>query len=286
MIASYPEITRSELSEFRTKYLAKGFQSQLSGSLGFGPHIRLRFRKNTHILEDVLESFFGALDLVADQEFKFGTGSGLVYNMLVELYKDVEVDWDVTLGNSKTRVKEFYEGLNIVNPKLKEKVPEEAIENDDGTTTFSILIPPIGMAFFKSLGKELKSNVISRVTDNTKKIASNKAYNIAVRNLENLGITDDFLDNFKKSKDLANQELIPYIESISNRLNLEGYVDFRLKEHHVKAKPGVKQTTSKYIQLIGIDKNGRKSILSMTSDPVADVLEGKKYVLEKYANYN
>ncbi|GAH36585.1 unnamed protein product, partial [marine sediment metagenome] len=42
---------------------------------------------------------------------------------------------------------------------------------------------------------------------------------------------------------------------------------------------------SKYIQLIGVDKNGRKEILSMTAEPVADVLEGKKYVLRKYENY-
>ena len=285
MMASYPEITRSQLSEFRTKYLAKGFQSKLSGSLGFGQHIRSRFRTNTHILEDVLESFFGALELIGDKEFKFGAGSGLVYNMVVELYKDVPVDWDVTLGNSKTRVKETYEGLQWINPKInKEKVPEQVIENEDGTTTFSILIPQNGINFLKNIGVNVTSNVLATVTENTKKIASNNAYVIAVRKLQQLGITDEFLINYKKSKDLNNQELIPYINSIKPRLLNEGYIDFYLTEHHVKSKAGMAQKTSKYIQLIGVDSNGKKEILGMTPDPVADVLEGKKDVLQKYAN--
>lgn len=287
MRASYPNITRSELSEFRTKYLAKGFQSQLSASLGFGYHIRSRFKTNTHVLEDVLESFFGALDLIADQEFKFGSGAGLVYNMVVELYKDVEVDWTVALGNSKTRIKEYYEGLLWIFPKppLKEKVPDEVLENQNGTVTFSILIPEIGMTYLKSIGKTLKSNVIGRVTDNTKKIAEKKAYDMALQNLNNLGVTDEFLKNFKMSKDLQNIELKSYIDLIQNRLKLERYVNFYLTEHHVGSKPGMTQKTSKYIQLIGVDQNGRKEILSMTAEPVADVLQGKKYVLQKYANY-
>lgn len=287
MMASYPEITRSQLSEFRTKYLAKGFQSQLSASLGFGSHIRSRFKTNTHVLEDVLESFFGALDLIADQEFKFGSGGGLVYNMVVELYKDVEVDWVVALGNSKTRIKEYYEGLSWIfsKPPYKEKVPDQIIENEDGSVTFSILVPKTGMDYLKSIGKSLDSNVISRATGNTKKIAEKKAYDIALQNLNNLGITDEFLKIFKMNKDLQNNELKPYFDSIQNRLNLEGYVKFYLTEHHVNSKPGMAQKTSKYIQLIGVDKNGRKEILSMTAEPVADVLEGKKYVLRKYENY-
>ena len=287
MMASYPEITRSQLSEFRTKYLAKGFQSELSAKLGFGPHIRSRFATNTHILEDVLEAFFGALDLIGDQEFKFGAGAGLVYNMVVELYKDVPVDWEVTLGNPKTRVKEVYEGLGIINPKppVKEKVPEIAEENENGTTTFSILIPDSGIELLKSMGVSVPSNILATSTENTKKIASQVAYKIAVRNLDQLGITDDFVADFKRSKDLNNQELVPYIDAIKPRLESEGYVRFYLTEHHVKAKPGMMQKTAKYIQLIGVDVNGRKDVLSMTANPVADVLEGKKHVLEKYAKY-
>ena len=287
MMASYPEITRSQLSEFRTKYLAKGFQSELSGKLGFGPHIRSKFRTNTHILEDVLEAFFGALDLIGDKEFKFGAGGGLVYNMVVELYQDVPVDWEVTLGNPKTRVKEVYEGLGFINPKppVKEKVPEQAVENENGTTTFSILIPDSGIELLKTLGISVPTNILATATENTKKIASQVAYKIAVRNLDQLGITDEFVADFKRSKDLTNQELIPYIEAIKPRLESEGYVRFYLTEHHVKAKPGMMQKTAKYIQLIGVDANGRKAVLSMTADPVADVLEGKKYVLQKYAKY-
>ena len=285
MRASYPLITRSQLSEFRTKYLAKEFQSKLSASLGFGNHIRSHFRNNTHVLEDVLESFFGALDLIGDQEFKFGAGSGLVYNMVVELYKDVEVDWEVTLGNPKTRVKEFYEGMQWINPKppVSEKVPTEMIENEDGSVTFSILVPQKGLDYLKSIGIALENNILVTSTENTKKYAEVIAYRLAVRRLEDLGLTDQFLAKFKRSKDLTTQELIPYIEAIKPRLAEEGYVEFYLTEHHVKARPGMKQKTAKYIQLIGVKDDGRKEVLSMTADPVEDVLEGKNFVLEMYA---
>ena len=113
-------------------------------------------------------------------------------------------------------------------------MPDQIIENEDGSVTFSILVPKTGMDYLKSIGKSLDSNVISRATGNTKKIAEKKAYDIALQNLNNLGITDEFLKIFKMSKDVKNIGLNTYFDSIQNRLKLEGYINFYLTEKRKK----------------------------------------------------
>lgn len=282
MLQKYPKITRSELSELRTNYLAKKFQSDLSQSLGMGEWVRTRFKKSTHMFEDILESFFGALDRVGDMVFKFGAGQGLAYNMVVDLYKDVEIDWVLTKGNPKTRIKEIFEGLGWVNPKEGEKVPEQAIEDENGNVTFTISITPRGMDHLRQLGVPVTTPIIARETDTTKKKASVEAYKSAVRNLERLGITDEWVQQVKGQRDLNNPELSSYVAGVQNRLLQEGYERFYFNEYHVKSTvPGVK--TRKYVQMIGVTPKGRKDILTMTREPVENLLEGKKQVLSDYA---
>ena len=282
MMQRFPTITRSQLSELRTNYLAKKFQSDLSQSLGLGNYVRTRFKKSTHVFEDVLESFFGALDLVGDKVFKFGAGMGLAYNMVMNIFKDVEIDWVLTKGNPKTRIKELYEGLGWTNPKEGEKVPEEADEDDEGNVTFTITITNRGMEHLRELGVPITTSVISRETDTTKKKASDKAYKKAVENFERLGIDDEWVARVKGNRDFNNPELIGYVAAARNRILQEGFEDFYFNEYHVKSKTG-KRGTDKYVQLIGIRPNGRKEVVIMTETPVEDLLEGKKELLSDYA---
>ena len=282
MLQKYPKITRSELSELRTNYLAKKFQSDLAQSLGMGNHVRTRFKKSVHVFEDILESFFGALDRVGDSVFKFGAGMGLAYNMVVDLFKDVDIDWALTKGNPKTQIKEIFEGLGWTNPKLKQKPPEDIIEDDNGNVTVTISINSVGMNYLREIGIPISTPIIARETDTTKTKASVKAYLEAVKSLDKLGINKEYVAEVKRKRDLDNPELSSLFAAVRNKIIKEGYKDYYLNEYHVKSKiPG--QKTAKYVQLVAIDSNGRKSILAMTDTPVADVLEGKKQVLIQYS---
>ena len=280
---SYPQFNRSQISELRTHYLAKGFQSQLSSSLGIGRFIRTRFHTTKHQLEDVLESFFGALQLIGDKIFKLGAGYGLCYNLVVSLYKDVPIELSATLANPKTLIKEAMERLQMIQPKLKEKVPENDVTDDFGNVTFTISWPPHGIPILRSLGINVTSPIVAQATDKTKKMASIAAYRMAINNINEMGITKEFIEEYVRSKDLQMAELTPYINAIQDRLKLEGFESFYLSEHHMKGKLGV--ATSKMIQLIGVKPGGEKKVLAMTPNAVDSVILGKQEVLKAYANY-
>lgn len=284
MTASYPWLNRSQLSELITHYLAKGFQSDLSASIGIGPHIRSRLRTTTHNLEDVLEAVFGALLLTGDR-IKDGVGPGLAYNLLVSLYENIDVDWKITLGNPKTRVKEIFETMNWVNPKLQEKVPESSSEDGNGNTIFRVMFNQLALEQLREFGVPIISPVIAEAVQSSKKKASKEAYILAVQNLEKMGITEEWVQEVRRIRDLQNPDLAPYIAAIADRLKSEGYLDFKLIDYHIQKKRGGK-TTGKYIQLIGIDKDGNKKVLAMTEDPVESPILGKQMVLQDYATYN
>lgn len=279
----YPNLNRSQLSELRTVYLAKPFLANLSQKLGLGGFVRTRYGKSIHMHEDVVEAVFGALEKLGDDLFKFGAGAGLTYNLVLFLYKDVEIDLEATKANPKTRVKEIYERLGIINPQIKEKVPEEISVDAMGKVNFIISMPKSGINLLNSLGIKLSSPIVANVTANTKTVASNEAYALALKNLSNLGLTQSFVDNFVKQKDLSNLELQTEIESVQNRLSDEGYTTFYFNEEHVKSTSGGK--TDKYVQLIGIKSDGTKNVLIMTPEPVDVVLQAKKDLLIKYKNY-
>ena len=273
-------ITRFQLSEFKTYYLSKPFQSKLARKYGLGDFVRTRFTKTIHVYEDIMESVFGALDDIGDKVFKFGAGNGLAYNLIVYLFDQVEIDWNITRGNPKTQVKEMFENLGWVNPKAGEVVPEHAIENDDGTTTFFIKFPVIAIGQLKALGVTLQTDILAQFTANTKKLASDQAYKIALNNLTRLNITKEWVKEVKERRELESPELAPYVPAAMKRLKEEGYVKFEWAQEHMKS---LNKATNKFVQLIGVRADGRKAVLLMNTEPTKDVIEAKQIVLSHYA---
>ena len=281
IMQSYPELDRSQLSELRTTYLAKPFQSKLSQEVGLGSFIRTLYRKSIHMNEDALESFFGALETLGDQQFKFGAGAGIAYNMLVSLYQNVEIDMSATVANPKTIVKERYERMGIISTKAGQSVTEDITAEENGKVSFKIIMPNNGIAILKSYGITSEP-VIAHAIEYTKKTASDVAYRQAVKYLDSIGLTKEFLEEVKRFREMENPEIKPYIALVQDRLKLDCIEYFYFTEHHVKGKG---QTTGKYVQMIGVGKDGKKRVLKMTTEPTEVVLEGKKDILTRYANY-
>ena len=78
-----------------------------------------------------------------------------------------------------SQVKEKYERVGIITPKLGEKVPEDVLEDEQGNVTFTITMPQKGIVLLKT-GINVPSSIIAKVTDTTKKKASDRAYRLAV----------------------------------------------------------------------------------------------------------
>jgi len=285
IIGSYPGFTESQLSELKTHYLSKTYQSKLSKSLGLGKFVRTRFPLSIHVYEDVLESFFGALEKIPDQQIKFGVGAGLCFNMVISLYKDIEIKKEEISASTKTRIKERLERLGLINPKLGQNV-HEASHFDETTrkTKFTIRLPPKAKEVFKQYGIELQTFIIGQGSDYTKKGASTIAYRNAIDFLDSLGITEEFLAELTRRREMESPELKSYVEGIQERLKLENFTTFYFNEHHVKGEPG-SPNTGKYVQLIGVKVDNTKEVLGMTKYPVEDVVKAKQEILFNYKNY-
>lgn len=262
-----PGITRSELSELKSNYISKPFQAKVAINLGLPKWVRMGIGKDTHTFEDILESFFGGINLVGDMVFKFGAGTGLCYNMIVKIFENVQINMEFAEGKPKTQIKETFEKLHWGT----------AIANFDKPgkiTTASISFTPEAMETLKSVGLQLKSPVFAVATGTSKKVASDNAYKQALEVIRQMGITDEWVQKMRGNRDLDNPELIPYFQPVQEKLSREGYESFYLKK--------VKTTTEgKYIQMIGVKPDNTLVILATTDGPREET-EGKAEILRKY----
>jgi len=272
MYLTIPGVTRSEMSELKSKYISKTFQAKVGWKMGLEKWVRTRVEKTTHIAEDLLESFFGGLLRVGDTVFKFGAGYGLTYNMIVKIFEGITIDRALAKGRPKTQMKEIFE-------KLHWGVPVEDFEQgtEYNEITARVSFTKEAIQALSELGIKITDATLAVETGTSKKVAFENAYEVALQKIREMGITDAWIEQYRGNRDMTNPELIPYIPAVQRRLKDEGYVNFYFKKS---------QTTKegKYIQLIGERPDKYLVVLAMNTRPVESELEGKRQVLEIYGS--
>ncbi len=272
MYLTIPSVTRSEMSELKSKYISKSFQAKVGWKIGLEKWVRTRVEKTTHIAEDLLESFFGGLLRVGDNVFKFGAGYGLTYNMIVKIFEGITIDRSLAKGRPKTQMKEIFE-------KLHWGVPVEDFEQgtEYNEVTARVSFTKEAIQALSELGIKTTDATLAVETGTSKKVAFENAYDVALQKIRKMGITDIWIEQYRGNRDLTNPDLIPYIPAVQRRLKDEGYVNFYFKKS---------QTTKegKYIQLIGERPDKYLVVLAMNARPVESELEGKRQVLEIYGS--
>ncbi len=284
-----PGVTRSEMSELKSKYISKSFQAREGKKMGLDKWVKIRGVKTIHVSEDLLESFFGGLNIIGDKVFKFGAGDGLCYNMITKIFENIQIDrtpvtyiqipgymfWlprrKVTAkGKSKTQIKELFE-------KLHWGVAVESSQEGPGdTVTATVSLTQEAMGSLRSLNVNVTTPTLAIESGQTKKVAFENAYIVALENIRKMGITDDWVQQYRGVKELANPELIPYIVPAQNRLHREGFVGFYFKKTQSVKK-------GNYIELIGIKPDKMLEVLEITDGPIETDIDGKREVLQKYA---
>ena len=118
----FPYLHKGEFTELNVAYMSKIMQAQLSRRLGFSEYIRVTGidRAILNLETDVFESFFGALDTIADM-ISDGLGFSVCYNMIVHIFKDVEIDETKGRGSAKTQVLQMFVRFDL--PKPDEQSP-------------------------------------------------------------------------------------------------------------------------------------------------------------------
>jgi dsRNA-specific ribonuclease len=113
------------------EYLEKIRIGEISQDTTYGDYVRTGVddRLNTKIYTDLFESFFGGLEAVGDLVHD-GLGILTCYNMMVEIFKDREIDISLAEGPPKTVVIQMFTRHGLNKP--------QGIAYDSNTTTVSI----------------------------------------------------------------------------------------------------------------------------------------------------
>jgi len=253
LLSKYPGITRKQISGLEAGYMTKMVQQSLAAELHLNDHVRTIIGVNVHMMEDLFESLFGALYVVGDQAFGKGAGDAYCWNLLVSILANHTIDFNLTLGHPRTRVKELFE-------KLGAGQPEERWREANGS--FTITLRQGQFEIFRRHNLPIQSRVLAEVRGTTRKNASTHAYEEALRRLNEIGATRSWAEQINARDVFSDPDLAPYYPQARERAREEGYTDMIF----IIPRSGENEN---YVQLIGIDPGGKRHVLATAVAPAA-----------------
>jgi dsRNA-specific ribonuclease len=116
----FPQLDCSDgvkiLARLKINFGAKKSFASIADRLGFWPYIRASDEEKAiereSLLEDVFEAFVGLTTKLLDDEFEIGVGYGIVYEILKEIFDEMDVSLEhEDLYDAKTRLKELFDAV-------------------------------------------------------------------------------------------------------------------------------------------------------------------------------
>lgn len=274
------KITPFELTEIKRFYMSKVYQAQLGRKLGLVNHIRTssNIDISIHIVEDIFESFAGGLIKVGmllksknEKGPSLGAGNILVFNFIVYLFKDIDIDFTVAKGHPKSVVKQMFDKLHWGKPI------ENTYTSENSSQVVSILLTQEAVDDLAKFGVIITNRVIGQDEAWSKSSALPNAYLQALKTLNNMGITDLWISQRKVAQDMSNPQLAPLFNQANKKMIQQGYTSIIFK---------ISQTTreGKIMQLIGILPDNTQEVLVETTTPVKKERDGKEQLLNLYIN--
>lgn len=271
-----PHLHKGEYTELNVFYMSKLRQAELSRRLGFGEYILVTGidRAILNLETDVFESFFGALDTISDM-ITPGLGFANCYNMIIHIFKDIEIDESKGRGSAKTQVIQIFVRFDLPKPV------EIADETDRFNIKFSVRLQPEHIAFLRSYGVEIRDPLIGYGQAPTKADASSKAYAQALETLADHGITTEWAEEAKQARDFMDPSVAPYVAAASARLQKEGFdtMYFFVPRKTVTPKGAI-------VQLVGVRPTGQHEVLTYTyaTERENSYRAAKTLVVQQYAS--
>lgn len=184
----FPKFNKNDYTELNNVYMSKMKQAELARKMGLERFIRVTGmdRAILNLETDVFESFFGALDEVSNSITE-GLGFVNCYNMIVHLFKDVEIDESRARGSSKTQVIQMFVRFDL--PK-----PIESVEGER-SNEITVFVAPGARA---TANRVLVENaILGRNRDQKYDKAQTEAYREAIDQLREYGIIDVTEEQFQ-----------------------------------------------------------------------------------------
>ena len=278
LLRKFPDLSPQEITELKSKYMSKIYQGTTSRKLGFGDWIRVgNDISSISILEDVFESFFGALFEISDNIIGDGVGYVLCLKFLTLIFEDVKFDLSKAQGHPRSQIKEIFEMLKL-DPEIQEIATTEKGTNvvlSITDQTYNDLIE------LEKMNKNCPK-VIGIGFGPYKTNAVNLAYSNALEYLESLGITRGWAERQKELYDLMIPELEMDIGNAIERMAAENYDRMYLRTSRTSVKAG-----NVVIQLVGeymCEKKKKIQKKILCSGKYPDIQTGKIDVVKRYAN--
>jgi hypothetical protein len=277
LLRKFPDLSPQEITELKSKYMSKMYQGTTSRKLGFGDWIRVgNDISSISILEDVFESFFGALFEICDRVLGDGAGYVMALKFLALIFSDVDFDLSKSQGHPRSQIKEIFEMLKL-DPEI-----QDITTNEKGT----YVELSISKRTLDDLVQMEKMNPDSPLVIGVgfgpyKNNAVNLAYSNALEYLESLGITRAWAEQQKGYIDLLIPELQDYLEPAFDRMQEEGLDRIFLRTSRTSVKAG-----NVVIQLVGEYYDEQKKKLQkkiLASGRYPDTQTGKIDVVKQYA---
>jgi dsRNA-specific ribonuclease len=274
LMRTYKNITAKELTLFTNYYVAKEAQGPISNSYGLDKWVRSSVVRTKSVSEDILESLFGALKLIGEQYIGIGESYVVCRNLMLNIYKNIQIDWNIIKGDAKSQVKNLFDKMKWIS-KGEIKEIETWSPNEDGFSgVMTLVFPDKALRDLSGYGLQIPSNILAIAEGDTKGKASKAAYQEALRRLTSLGITSEWVAEQQSENIFTNPNLSPYYPNSLARLKREGYVDMYFKTPQVS-------TAGYYIQLIGVRPDGSEVILEQVNE--SSISSGRKEALKLYS---
>ena len=270
----FPYLHKGEYTELNAAYMSKIMQAQLARQMGLSQYIRVTGidRAILNLETDVFESFFGALETVADS-ISDGLGYAKCYNMIVHIFKDIEIDESKGRGSAKTQVQQMFSRFDLNKPR--ETIDDRDIHN----IKFTVTLEHQHVDFLRSYGVDIRNPNIGYGQAPTKKEAEFEAYTQALKLLASYGIDTRWAEEAKNIRDFSEPSVMKYVQQASERLRRDGFATmyFFIPRKTVTAKGAI-------VQLVGVRDNGQNEVLSYTytSDREDGYRAAKSLVIQQY----
>lgn len=273
LFQKFDMITESEIGEYQNHFLSKVEQSKLSNEVGLPDFILTPLPKTIHMAEDVLESFFGALLLIGNN-YKFGLGYVLCYNLIVLLFEDINLEEEEDFSIAKTNLKELLEEYGL-NNKPENVFNKDSPDSPSGTA--NLYFTPDDYNQMLAAGVKIKDRLMASAHGSTKKVATNDASEIFYNKLLELGKQKAFQEFVNKRKE-KNKEFDILMEKAKKVAKKIGYANLEIRIS-VNGKNGA------YAQLIGTrESDGKLENIGLTSGNKIKLM--KNDLLEEFIRNN
>ncbi len=285
----FPHLHRRGYTELNVYYMSKMQQAKLGDMMKLPNYIRVGGMSSVilNIVTDVFESFFGALESIADR-VQNGLGYVICYNMIFEIFKNINIDLINSNESSKTQVIQIFTRFNLKKPTQTVLKSENNVsvvisldkEHDDFLRSYGIDLP-YQEPYVDASGNVLIDYIIGENISATKTEADYEAYVNSLKLLEENGVSTEWAGEVKKERDLQDPSVAQYVPRAREKLKLMGYVDM----YFFIPKKSVTKTGA-VVNLVGVKDDKSLKILEQlyTTDRSNGYIDARTKLIRQFVS--